>query len=156
MSASDRRACNFTGVRVGRSPTGLTLFGAIDDLWADAGGLHYVVDYQATSKGGEVGFDAERPGGYRRQVAFYQWLLRGRGLEVSDQAKFVDANGIRDGAAFDDVLRFRTKVIPYDGNDGWVEPTLSDVADCLASESAPEAAPGCAFCEYVARASAAG
>jgi hypothetical protein len=35
---------NFTGVRVEHGPTGLTLFGAIDDLWADAGGLHYVVD----------------------------------------------------------------------------------------------------------------
>lgn len=39
----------------------------------------------------------------------------------------------------------------------WVEPALRDVADCLASNRAPEAAPpGCAFCEYVARASAAG
>ena len=36
------------------SATGLTLFGAIDDLWADAGGLHYVVEYKATSKSGEV------------------------------------------------------------------------------------------------------
>jgi len=65
-------------VRVEHGPTGLTLFGAIDDLWADAGGLHYVVDYKATSKGGEVGLDADWQGGYRRQVEFYQWLLRGR------------------------------------------------------------------------------
>jgi hypothetical protein len=33
-------------VRVEHAATGLTLFGAIDDLWADAGGLHYVVDYK--------------------------------------------------------------------------------------------------------------
>ena len=54
MSASDRRACNFTGVRVEHAATGLTVFGAIDELWSDAGGLHYVVDYKATSKNGEV------------------------------------------------------------------------------------------------------
>jgi hypothetical protein len=36
-----------------------------------------VVDYKATSKAGEVGLDAEWQGGYRRQVEFYQWLLRG-------------------------------------------------------------------------------
>ena len=154
MSASDRRACNFTGVRVGRGPTGLTLFGAIDDLWADAAGLHYVVDYKATSKKDEVSLDADWQGGYKRQVEFYQWLLRGRGLRVSDRAWFVYANGIRDGEAFDDVLRFRTKLIPYDGSDAWVEPTLRDVADCLASEHAPEADPECAFCDYVSRASA--
>ena len=143
-------------MRVGRGPTGLTLFGAIDDLWADAAGLHYVVDYKATSKGGEATLDADWQGGYRRQVESYQWLLRGRGLRVSDRASFVYANGIRGDAAFDDVLHFRTKLLPYDGDDGWVEPTLRGVADCLASGSAPDAAPGCAFCEYVARASAAG
>lgn len=37
-----------------------------------------------------------------------------------------------------------------------VEPALRDAADRLASGSAPEAAPGCAYCDYVARASAAG
>ena len=100
--------------------------------------------------------DADWQDGYRRQVEFYQWLLRGNGLRVSDRAWFVYANGIRDGEAFDDVLRFRTRVIPYDGDDSWVEPTLQDVADCLASEHAPEAAPACAFCDYVARAAAAG
>ena len=113
-----------------------------------------MVDYKATSKAGEVGLDAEWQGGYRRQVEFYQWLLRGKGLRVSDRAWFVYANGIRDGGAFDDVLRFRTRLIPYDGSDAWVEPALRDVADCLASEHAPEAAPACAFCDYVARASA--
>ena len=115
-----------------------------------------MVDYKATSKGGEVGIGADWQGGYRRQVEFYQWLLRGRGLRVSDRAWFVYANGIRDGGAFDDVLRFRTRVIPYDGSDAWVEPALRDVADCLASGSAPEAAPGCAYCDYVSKASAAG
>ena len=77
-----------------------------------------------------------------------------RGLEVSGRAWFVYANGIRDGEAFDDVLRFRTRVIPYDGSDAWVEPALRDVADCLASEHAPAADPECAFCDYVSRASA--
>ena len=132
---------NCAGACAEHGPTGLTLFGAIDDLWADAGGLHYVVDYKATSKGGEVSLDAEWQGGYRRQVEFYQWLLRGRGREVSDRAWFVYANGIRGGGAFDDVLRFRTRVIPYDGSDAWVEPALRDVAGCLASGSGPGAAP---------------
>lgn len=50
---------NFTGVRVEHAPTGLTLFGAIDDLWVDAHGEHYVVDYKATSKNAEVALDAE-------------------------------------------------------------------------------------------------
>lgn len=145
---------NFTGVRVEHAPTGLTLFGAIDDLWVDAHGEHYVVDYKATSKNAEVALDAEWQDGYKRQVEFYQWLLRGKGLRVSDRAWFVYANGIRDDAPFDDVLRFRTRIIPYDGNAGWVEPTLDAVADCLASDSSPPAAADCEYCDYARRAGA--
>ena len=52
---------------------------------------------------------------------------------VSDRAWFVYANGIRDGAPFDDVLRFRTKLIPYDGNAGWVEPAVSEIGECESS-----------------------
>lgn len=108
------------------------------------------------NRGGEVALDADWQAGRRRQVEFRWWLLRGRGLRVSDRAWFVYANGIRGEEAFDDVLRFRTRVLPRDGSDAWVGPALRGAADCLASGSAPEAAPGCAFCEYVARASAAG
>ena len=115
-----------------------------------------MVDYKATSKGGEVGLDAEWQGRDRRQVEFYQWLLRGNGLRVSDRAWFVYANGIRGDAPFDDVLRFRTSVIPCDGSDAWVEPALRTLADCLASGSAPDAAPGRAVCDYVSKASAVG
>jgi hypothetical protein len=53
-------------VRVEHEPTGLTFFGAIDDLWVDADGLHYVVDYKATSKKDEVSLDADWQGGYKR------------------------------------------------------------------------------------------
>lgn len=146
---------NFTGVRVAHGPTGITFYGAIDDLWVDAQGLHYVVDYKATSKNGEVGLDADWQASYRRQVEFYQWLLRGNGLAVSDRAWFVYANGIRGDAAFDDVLRFRTRLIPYDGSTAWVEPTLHAIAGCLAREAPPAAARACAYCDYVVRAGAA-
>ena len=77
---------NFTGVRVSHRSTGINFYGAIDDLWVDAHGLHYVVDYKATSKNGEVGLDADWQVSYKRQVEFYQWLLRGQGLTVADRA----------------------------------------------------------------------
>jgi hypothetical protein len=75
-------------------------------------------------------------------------------MKVSDHAWFVYANGIKDESAFDDVLRFRTKLIPYDGDAGWVEHALRDVADCLAMKHPPAPAPVCVFCDYVAKASA--
>ena len=142
---------NFQGVRVDHPASGLTAFGAIDDLWIDAAGRHYVVDYKATAKADEVSLDAEWQVAYKRQVEFYQWLLRGRGLDVSDRAFFVYANGIKDDGPFDDVLRFRTKIIAYDGDAGWVEPTLIEVAACLAQDDPPAPATDCEYCRYVER-----
>lgn len=146
---------NLQGVRVEHADTGLTVFGAIDDLWTDAGGVYYVVDYKATSKSEEVSLDANWQISYKRQVEFYQWLLRRRGLKVSDTAWFVYANGIRDKGPFDDVLRFRTKLIPYEGSDAWVQPSLVQAAQCLQMRHAPQASPDCGYCRYVAAASAA-
>ena len=56
----------------------------------------------------------------------------GNGLAVSDRAWFVYANGIRDAAGFGDVLRFRTRLIAYDGKAAWVEPALREIGECLA------------------------
>jgi hypothetical protein len=142
---------NFQGVRVEHAASGLTVFGAIDDLWVDAAGRHYVVDYKATAKADEVSLDADWQVAYKRQVEFYQWLLRGRGLDVADRAFFVYANGIKDDGPFDDVLRFRTKIIAYDGNARWVEPTLMETAACLALDAPPAPDPGCEYCGYAAR-----
>jgi len=35
-----------------------------------------IVDYKATSKAGEVTLDADWQIAYKRQMEFYQWLLR--------------------------------------------------------------------------------
>ena len=50
---------------------------------ASPGGELIVVDYKATSKDGEVTLDAPRQDGYKRQMEFYQWLLRCNGFTVS-------------------------------------------------------------------------
>ena len=142
---------NFKGVSAKHNSTGLELFGAIDDLWVDDVGIHYVVDYKATSKNEEVSIDADWQIAYKRQVEFYQWLLRRNGLQMSNRAWFVYANGIKDDGPFDNVLRFRTKLISYDGNDAWVDPTITSAHACLAQIAAPQPDGNCPYCEYVAK-----
>jgi hypothetical protein len=110
-----------------------------------------VVDYKATSKADEVSLDADWQIAYKRQVEFYQWLLRGNDLEISNQAWFVYANGIKGDGSFDDQLDFKTKLISYDGSDAWIEPTLDSLIECLASESPPPHTTDCPYCQYVAK-----
>jgi hypothetical protein len=140
---------NFKGVT--RQFGDIEFFGAIDDLWVDLFGVHYVVDYKATSKADEVSLDADWQISYKRQVEFYQWLLRGNDLQVSDQAWFVYTNGIKDDAPFNDVLRFKTKLISYDGNGSWIEPTLKSLVACLDSDTPPKCSEGCAYCQFISK-----
>lgn len=139
---------NFKGVEVKHEPTGFTVSGAVDDIWVNPSGEVHVVDYKATSKDTEVNLDAEWQDGYKRQMEIYQWLLRRNGLKVSDTGYFVYVNGRTDLEAFDGKLEFDVKLIPYTGNDGWVEKTLLDIKACLDSEVIPKVGNECDYCTY--------
>jgi CRISPR/Cas system-associated exonuclease Cas4 (RecB family) len=149
----DKWRANFTGVQILHPATNLLITGAVDDVWVDHAGQLIVVDYKATAKAGEVSIDADWQDSYKRQLEVYQWLLRQNGFEVSDVGYFVYTNGRLDLDGFQDRLEFRTKLIPYEGNDDWVEPTLVKIKACLESNDMPPvgvAAMGgaCEFCVY--------
>ena len=155
-SELDTWRSNFKGVRSTHAETNFTLFGAIDDLWRDLDTNELiVVDYKATSKADEVTLDAEWQDGYKRQMEFYQWLLRRQGLAVAKRGWFVYCNGRRDLAAFNARLEFRIKLIPYDGDDGWVEGTLAKIRELLAAPQPPAMPKDCEYCRFAARAAAA-
>lgn len=139
---------NFKGVDTKHAPTGFTVSGAVDDLWVGPDGKVIVVDYKATSKDGEVSLDAEWQDGYKRQMEVYQWLLRQNGLDVSDTGYFVYVNGRTDVDTFDGKLEFDVKIIPYTGDDSWVEGALLEIKQCLESEELPEPGENCDYCVY--------
>ena len=92
-----------------------------------------MVDYKATSKKGEVSIDADWQIGYKRQIEFYQWLLRGNSFDVSDIGYFVYCNGITEKDEFNNILEFKTKLIPYKGNDSCLLYTSPSPRDSLSS-----------------------
>jgi len=142
---------NFKGIRVPHPVSGFEVFGAIDDLWMDTNTGEYVVaDYKATAKDAEVSLDAEWQIAYKRQMEVYQWLLASSGLSVSRRSWFVYCNGMKSEPRFDSTLRFKIKLIPYDGDTAWVEPKLVDARRCLEAETAPAPTVDCEWCEYAA------
>jgi hypothetical protein len=83
----------------------------------------------------------------------YQWLLRQNDFPVNDTGYFVYTNASMDADGFNDILHFETKLIPYTGNDNWVEPTLEKMKQCMDDDTMPDvgtAAMGgpCEFCTY--------
>ncbi len=143
---------NFKGVTHHHAATNLIITGAVDDLWIDPKGKVSVVDYKATSKDGEVNIDADWQISYKRQMEIYQWLLRRNGLTVSATGYFVYCNGRRDRDGFDGKLEFSVKIIPYVGDDGWVEDCIVSAQRCLSSDDIPPHNAACEFCNYRAAA----
>jgi hypothetical protein len=148
----DAWRANFKGVRAVHEASGLELYGAIDDLWRDLdSGELIVADYKATSKDAEVTLDAEWQDGYKRQMEFYQWLLRRQGLPVAKRGWFVYCNGRKDLERFDNRLEFRVKMIPYDGDDAWVEPALAAIRTTLDAPHPPSPGGDCEYCAFAAK-----
>lgn len=138
---------NFKGVQYHHEPTNFIMTGAVDDIWVNREGEIVVVDYKSTSKPSKVSLDAEWQDGYKRQMEMYQWLLRRLGHKVSSTGYFVYCNGKTDREAFDGKLDFDIDLIPYTGDDSWVEGTLHNIKKCLDGKI-PQSDPECDFCNY--------
>jgi len=140
---------NFKGITFLHKKTNFLVSGAIDDLWQNSKGELIVVDYKATAKKEEVKeLDKEWQEGYKRQMEIYQWLFRKNGFKVSKTGYFVYCNGKTDKKAFDAKLEFDIKIIPYKGDDKWVEGVIFDAIECLKSDKMPKSGKDCDFCKY--------
>lgn len=144
------------GVQYLHEPTNLLVTGGIDDIWVDLETDELVVvDYKATAKNSEVTLDAQWQDGYKRQIEVYQWLLRNNGFKVKNTGYFVYTNADLTADGFKDTLAFKTKIIDYEGDDSWVDKTLSDMKKCLDRDDMPpvgkdvmDPSKPCEFCAY--------
>ncbi|EKE14678.1 MAG: hypothetical protein ACD_12C00347G0003 [uncultured bacterium] len=135
------------GIEYLHRDTNLNITGGIDDIWVNPNGELIIVDYKATSKTGEVSLDADWQIGYKRQMEIYQWLFRKNNHKVSSTGYFVYCNGNADRQAFDGKLEFDVKIIPYVGDDSWIEKTITDIHKCL-NGKLPESGKDCDYCKY--------
>lgn len=138
----------FKGIQTLNEATNFLVFGGIDDVWVNKDGELIIVDYKATAKEEKVSLDKEWQIGYKRQMEVYQWLFRQNGFKVSRTGYFVYCNGKTDREAFDAKLEFDIDIIPYTGDDSWVEKALTDMKECLMLPKPPKPGTNCDFCNY--------
>lgn len=81
-------------------------------------------------------------------MEIYQWLFRKNGFNVSSIGYFVYCNGLTNKDKFDARLDFDIKIIPYEGNDSWLEQTVLAIHKCLMSQSIPVHSADCDYCIY--------
>jgi len=143
--------------------------GGLDDVFEniETGELH-IVDYKSTSQDGgnktepaplDESFlmppgdpkKKDYKAGYRRQAEMYQWILRRKGFQVSNTAYFLYVDGISrglDGMLTDDDphtawMRFEAQIIPYVGDDSWVEAALHKAKELAQLDECPDHAEDC-------------
>lgn len=141
---------NFKGIQYLHKPTNLIITGAIDDLWINKKREYIIVDYKSTSKDEDITeLNKDWQIGYKRQMEIYQWLLRQNGYKVSDTGYFVYCNGQTDRKAFDGKLEFDVTLIPYKGDDSWIDKTIVGAHKCLNGNKIPKANLECDYCNYI-------
>lgn len=139
---------NMKGIQTLHKPTNFIITGAVDDLWVNPSGELIVVDYKATSTSKVITLDEEYRQSYKNQMEIYQWLLRQNGFQVSNTGYFVYCNGDDSKENFEGKLEFSISVLPYVGDDSWVESILSEIHTCLQGDNIPNPSTKCAFCQY--------
>ena len=95
-----------------------------------------------------MSLDADWQIGYKRQIEIYQRLFRKNGFKVSKTGYFVYCNGDTSKESFGGKQEFDIKVIPYEGDDSWVEPAVLDAHRCLVADVLPEPGEDCDYCLY--------
>jgi len=83
----------------------------------------------------------------KRQVEVYQWLSRKDGFTVSDAGYVVYCNG-KEARMRLIIFWSLISILPYTGNDSWIEKTLLKMKEILESDVIPEFTETCAFCTY--------
>lgn len=141
------------GIMFHHEPTNLLIGGGIDDVWVDPKGQLIIVDYKATAKKKGPSTQDDLYDSYKRQMEIYQWLFEQNGFKVAPTGYFVYANGRSDAKAFDGRLEFDVVLIPYKGDNTWVEPAIVELKRILESEAMPPVGKGfwgdpCDYCGY--------
>jgi len=141
---------NFEGIEYYDQETGLTISGAVDDIWITPEGKLIVVDYKSTSKEGSITELSDSPWDqqYKRQLGVYKWLFEKNGFKVEDIGYLVYANASKNEIGFDDKLVFETTLVPVEIETDWIEPTLDKIVDCLEGQAIPPSGTACEYCPY--------
>jgi PD-(D/E)XK nuclease superfamily protein len=142
----DNWRMNQRGIKYHHVLTNFSIMGAVDDVWINPQGELIIVDYKATSVDKELTLDNRDS--YKRQMEIYQWLFRRNGFSVSNTCYFVYCNGDASQDSFAGTLKFKISLLPYEGNDEWIEETLLAIKACLMNDVLPEPSQSCDYCAY--------
>jgi len=112
---------NFKGMAIKHGPTGMTVSGAVDDIWINPAGELIVVDYKSTSKDSRIEtLDEVWHEGYKRQMRFTNGFCASLALLFQTPATLCTPMRKRTATALVQKLDFEITLIAHKGSTDWV------------------------------------
>ncbi len=133
--------------------TNIILTGGVDDIWQDTNTQQLIiVDYKSQAKNARVDKQdyLEDPyhDGYKIQMDFYAYLLKGMGFNVHPCSYFLVCNAKRDDNGFHKTMNFDEYLVPYNWNSDWIEEKVDEMITLMNQHKIPEPNKCCKNCAY--------
>ena len=86
---------------------------------------------------------------YTQQIYDRSKLTELQKEQYDMDGRYITCDIKTDRKAFDAKLEFDITLIPYKGNDNWIEKTIIAAHKCLNGTKIPKADPDCDYCNYI-------
>jgi len=141
------------GIKHKFKDTNIILQGGIDDVWFNTQTEELVIaDYKSQHKKQGVSqdtyFNEPYKEGYRRQLDYYAYILRGMGYKVSSDAYFYICNAKEVDEGFHGKMLFDEVLIHYKIKTNYLESKIQKMIDTMNSENIPDSHESCENCAY--------
>ena len=141
------------GLMLIHKDTSIILTGGVDDIWQDTRTKQLiVVDYKSQAKNGLVDkqdyLDDPYHEGYKIQMNFYAYLLKGMGFDVHPTSYFLVCNAKRDDDGFHKRMNFDEYLVPYNWTIDGLEEQLDEMVALMNQHQIPEPNECCKNCAY--------
>ena len=141
------------GLMLRHKSTSIILTGGVDDIWQDTRTKQLiVVDYKSQAKNGLVDkkdyLDDPYHEGYKLQMNFYAYLLKGMGFDVHPTSYFLVCNAKRDDDGFHKTMNFDEYLVPYNWTTDGLEEQLDEMVALINQYEIPEPNECCKNCAY--------
>jgi CRISPR/Cas system-associated exonuclease Cas4 (RecB family) len=140
------------GIKHRFKDTNIILQGGVDDVWFNTKTKELVIaDYKSQHKkeiSQETYFNDPYKEGYKRQLDYYAYILKGMGFKFSSDAYFYICNAKEIDEGFHGKMLFDEVLIHYKIRTDYLETEIQKMIDAMNSENIPSSHDSCENCAY--------
>ena len=146
------RDSRHAGLRCRYKKTNIILQGGVDDVWFNTKTEELIIaDYKSQHDTNEVTkdnyFNKPFKEGYKRQLDFYAYLLKGMNFPVSKE-KYIYLVNAKEKEGFYGEMKFDEIIIPYVSDPEYLEEHIDEMIKVINSKEIPNSDESCENCAY--------